>query len=160
MPAAGSSIAGPADYVQQRVRIASTGCVEWIATKKDGYGMMLMGYKGHGKPVRMPAHVFVYQMWSGPIPTGLELDHLCRNRACVNPAHLEPVTRKENVRRGLLPLLMTDPNWRPRRKRITICKNGHDMIGTNVGTSEQQTRRWCRACRREQMRKVRANEDR
>ena len=71
-------------------------CWVWIAyIAPDGYGRFMLR---HGKPVL--AHRFAYEMLLGEIPTGLDLDHLCRNRGCPNPYHTEPVTRLENVRRG------------------------------------------------------------
>jgi hypothetical protein len=70
------------------------GCWMWTGTLNKGYGMFSFG----GKTRR--AHRFAYEALVGPIPEGLALDHLCRNPACVNPAHLEPVTWRENVYRG------------------------------------------------------------
>ena len=70
----------------------STGCWEWNWSRSDtGYGRI------HDKQ----AHRVIYEQMVGPIPPGLHLDHLCRNRGCVNPDHMEPVTNAENVRRGL-----------------------------------------------------------
>jgi len=70
-------------------------CWEWTGCKDSGgYGQV--GIKGKMKP----AHVISYNYFKGSIPKGLELDHLCRNKACVNPDHLEPVTHQENVKRG------------------------------------------------------------
>lgn len=67
-------------------------CWFWIGTRSDtGYGSL---------PPYVNAHRFAYETFVGPIPKGLEIDHLCRVRACVNPAHLEAVTHQENVRRG------------------------------------------------------------
>jgi hypothetical protein len=83
----------PNEYIVDPV----TGCWLWQrSTYPGGYGSMLCP---HSKKVR-PAHCVIYERHKGPIPEGLELDHLCRNHACVNPDHLEPVTHLVNVRRG------------------------------------------------------------
>lgn len=74
---------------------AETGCWEWTGgTDPTGYGRFFfdgrMGY----------AHRFAYETAVGPIPAGFDIDHLCRNRRCVRPSHLEAVTRRENLMRG------------------------------------------------------------
>lgn len=74
----------------------SDGCWEWTGSLSGGgYGQ----FRVHGKQAQV--HRFAYGLLVGPVPEGLELDHLCRNRRCVNPAHLEPVTRSINVARGI-----------------------------------------------------------
>lgn len=70
-------------------------CWEWTAARSDGYGQFK---SGPGEPAG--AHRWAYQYLVGPIPVGVQLDHLCRNRACVNPDHLEPVSQRENILRG------------------------------------------------------------
>lgn len=79
----------------ERIRVNSDGCWEWQGWKSgNGYGQT----KIHGKTVMV--HRFVYESHFGPIPKGLVLDHLCKNRSCCNPFHLEPVTPQENTLRG------------------------------------------------------------
>lgn len=81
----------PVDYLVD----SETGCWEWQgATQRNGYGVL----RRKGKNFR--AHRYYYQLERGPVPAGMDLDHLCRNRACCNPAHMEVVTRAENLRRG------------------------------------------------------------
>src|SRR5580698_2584776 len=69
-------------------------CWNWKGGKTNGYGCFQIA------KVNFRAHRLAYELLRGPIPTGLHLDHLCRNRSCVNPDHLEPVTQRENTLRG------------------------------------------------------------
>lgn len=79
-----------------------TGCWNWQLARSSRHGNAIgIGYgviRANGRNVR--AHRYVYEAHKGPIPTGMQLDHLCRNPSCVNPDHMEPVTHAENLRRG------------------------------------------------------------
>jgi hypothetical protein len=99
-------------------RIQKTdGCWFWLGyISKKGYGTAYTGEYAPGGITT--AYRFVYHVLVGPIPPGLELDHTCRNRACVNPDHLEPVTHLENIRRGAA--------YRTR------CKWGHPFSPDNI----------------------------
>jgi HNH endonuclease len=81
-------------FSERCVKLA-TPCWAWRNTSTQGYGYLSVG------GVTIPAHRLSYELHIGPIPEGSEIDHLCGNRVCINPAHLEPVTRSENVQRAL-----------------------------------------------------------
>lgn len=112
------------------------GCIEWTAALRNGYGQLRVWRKG--KWSGDYAHRLAYEHFVGPIPQGLTLDHLCRNRKCCNPAHLEPVTRGENVLRGeTLPAA---------NRSKTHCHKGHEFSVPN--TSRSRGKRCCLNCRR------------
>lgn len=120
----------------------TTGCWEWKAAGDDqGYGRF-----GIGRTVHL-AHRVAYEALVGPIPAGLVTDHLCRNPACVNPAHIEPVTHRENSRRGT--------GWGGRMGRAgrlaarTHCIHGHEFTDDNTYTHPKRGTRECRACANE-----------
>ncbi len=113
---------------------SASGCWLWQRPlDKDGYGKL--GFRGNSRA----AHRVAYMVFVGPWGEGLELDHLCRVRNCVNPAHLEPVTGAENYRRGL-------------KTGITHCKNGHEFTPENT-YHWRGKHKHCRACRRVPLRK-------
>lgn len=112
-----------------------TGCWVWLGTvNKDGYGVLTVGSRIDGSRALRYAHVLSWEFSRGPVSDGLELDHLCRQRRCINPAHLEPVTHAENIRRGR-------SLWRER----THCPKGHPYSGVNL--IQTATQRVCRACK-------------
>lgn len=113
-----------------KIELDPSGCWLWTAAlTTGGYGQIRINEHNHS------VHRVVYESLVGPIPEGLELDHLCRVRRCVNPLHLEPVTHQENAIRGLL--------WKE------SCPKGHPY-------DDQNTLRWnngrgyrakrCRVC--------------
>lgn len=125
---------------------ASGPCWEWTAAigKTGGYGKYTLPLNdGSGKSKHVYAHRYAYELLAGPVDKFLDLDHLCRNRRCVNPDHLEPVTRKENLRRGVGP---TGLNMAK-----THCPRGHEYSEEN--TRVNKNGRACRACHREHDRK-------
>lgn len=109
----------------------SSECWIWTAAKQKGYGHFVSD--GH----HYRAHRVAYEWLVGSIPAGLQIDHLCRNRACVNPDHMEPVTRKENIARGF--------SLSARRKRQTHCQRGHEFDPVNTYI-DKLGRRNCRTC--------------
>jgi hypothetical protein len=117
------------DRLCNRLVIRPSGCVEWTGYKLKGYGRI----RRDGKTV-VYTHRAMYELCEGAIPEGTELDHLCRNPACANVAHLEPVTHKVNMARGLNGELRTH------------CPQGHELDGRNA------RERYCLTCNRERAR--------
>ena len=120
-----------------KINKTDAGCWEWTASiTPKGYGQF---YFDGGM---RQAHRVAYTLLRGPIPVGLQIDHLCRNRKCVNPDHLEPVTPKVNTARGIT------NDW---QREKTHCPQGHAY-------DEQNTYKWrgqrsCRTCRNDAARR-------
>lgn len=124
-------------FLERTMIDPATGCVLWTGARNPGgYGTFYMGGK-----TRL-AHRLAYEMFVGPIPEGLQLDHLCRTRHCVSPACLEPVTSRENTMRGEGLAVIN--------LQKTSCPSGHEYDEAN--TSFYRGMRYCRACDRERKR--------
>jgi hypothetical protein len=122
----------PRQRFERKVLPLSDGCWMWLgASAGGGYGDFHITAEP-GKQRKMPAHRFAYETYVGPIPAGLQIDHLCRNRWCVNPEHLEPVTQQENIRRGF---------WATK----THCPQGHEYTEENTYRHARGDRQ-CREC--------------
>lgn len=132
--------------INMQTKIVPAGeCWEWVGAKiSTGYGSLTNGQRGS-----VLAHRKSYEIVVGPIPEGLTIDHLCRNRACINTDHLEPVTNAENTRRAAA--------------LRTHCVKGHPFDGDNVRVQVRKNgwrQRICVTCARvtgsAHMRRVRA----
>jgi hypothetical protein len=111
----------------------TSGCWLWTgATTRDGYGNYALGRRFVG------AHRVAYLLKVGPIPDGMQIDHLCRVRHCVNPAHMEVVTARENVLRGV--------SFAAVNAAKTRCPKGHEYTEDNIEVTPSGGRR-CRRCR-------------
>lgn len=107
-------------------------CWVWTGSKTGGIGSYGLIWSNGRKQL---AHRAMYEMNVGPIPDGLELDHVCRNKSCVNPDHLEPVTHFENMKRA-------EVGWKNREK--TACPKGHEYTAENTRITHGS--RSCKQC--------------
>lgn len=126
----GGRIYSESSYIEQD-RGYETPCWVWQGSMyPNGYGRYYI------EGIERLTHRWMYEQLVGPIPDGLTLDHLCRVRACVNPAHLEPVTQRENILRGTGPSAI--------QSRQTHCIRGHEFTPEN--THVYRGARGCRIC--------------
>ncbi|KKM73271.1 hypothetical protein LCGC14_1412210 [marine sediment metagenome] len=120
----------------EKVETSPDDCWVWTGAKyPGGYGCFWDGKKS------VLSHRFYWEQINGVIPKGLELDHLCRNPACVNPQHIEAVTHRENVLRGRSPEIM-----RQHQLSKTHCLRGHPYDDENTHIRPANGERVCRAC--------------
>lgn len=123
---------------KEKIRVRDDGCWEWTGTVNRDYGQFWDGEK------LVYAHRYSYELYIGRIPDDKQLDHLCRNKLCVNPSHLEPVAAVENVHRGLNGVLGQHHNLVK-----THCPHGHTYTSENTYLF-RETRggigRQCRIC--------------
>lgn len=145
----------PLQRFEARVCKDESGCWLWLAyTNQDGYG------RSRWEGRLQMAHRISWQVHRGPIPGGLEIDHLCKVRRCVNPDHLELVTHYENVQRTVNPSLAERPLAPGARLHLReICRNGHMLTPENLRISKTGHPS-CRACSVESTRRWRAEKAR
>lgn len=136
---AGDFMSTVSDYCDARIfPEPNSGCWLWSGPLfNTGYGAIL-----HAAKNGQLAHRVVYERERGPIPTGLQIDHLCRVRCCVNPDHLEPVTQQENIRRGL-----AGQASGLQQSSKTECVRGHVFSADNTYVRPDGVR-ICRACQK------------
>lgn len=118
-------------------------CWFWTCKPDNGYGRFWLNRKSQ------LAHRIAYLIWHGEIPKEKQLDHLCRNRNCINPAHLEPVSIKENVLRG--------EGITAQNARKTHCKMNHELTQSNLYSSKRGSR-VCAKCQLIRLNKWRSGE--
>lgn len=124
------------ERMREKIRIcAETGCHEWTAGRSSqGYGVI------HHTGRQHRAHRVAWEINRGPIPSGKHIDHLCRNRGCVNPDHLEPVMPRENILRS--------PIAPPALNAAKLfCQAGHELVDDNLDSHALKSgRRSCVIC--------------
>lgn len=118
--------------ILERGKLTNSGCIEF--SSDDGMGYSRIFHRGD----YYKGHRFVWEGLYGPVPDGLCLDHLCRNKKCVNPEHLEPVTMRENALRGIGITAINS-------KKVS-CHRGHPLSGDNLIIKSDGARN-CRQCK-------------
>ena len=122
-------------YLMSQVYIANTGCWMWQGPLSNGYARF------KHRQVTYPVHRYLWEYVNGLVPENLELDHLCRVPACVNPEHLEAVTHRENLMRGV--------RGNSFNTSKTHCPSGHEYTEENTYIPPGKAERQCKQCRKE-----------
>lgn len=136
MPRTGRPRTPPIERFRSKTKAADSGCIEWVG-RIDRYGYGQFGTGGR-RGANVGAHRWSYEYHVGHIPDGFQIDHLCRNRKCVNPGHLEAVTPRVNVMRSMSPAAAN--------AQKTHCIRGHLLSEDNVYASGHG--RTCKKCRK------------
>lgn len=128
------SYAHPFERLLTRIQLNSNGCWDWLGykNKRIRYGQLTYDKKNHS------VHVVSYELFKGKKPVNTHIDHLCRNRSCLNPDHLECVTPRENILRG--------DGLASINSKKTHCLKGHEYSGENLFFYRKNSR-GCRQCR-------------
>lgn len=138
-------------FMRAKIVVDDNGCWLWQGRKSPaGYGQVWIDDE------RYQAHRVTFQDLVGPIPDGLICDHLCRVRHCVNPQHIEPVTYRENLMRGVAPMMA-----RERAAAVTHCPQGHEYSPENTLFTKRSNgkpyhSRQCRTCNNARRARLRA----
>jgi hypothetical protein len=130
------------ERIMSRVVFDNTGCWVFTGARRNGYGVIGRGRRGEGIEY---VHRACFVAFRGTIPEGTEIDHLCRNRACCNPAHLRAATRSQNNLNGARSLYPS-----------THCRNGHEWTEENTTRSAKQ--RHCKQCQRDRYKNRKAGQ--
>lgn len=126
--------------ILSNIKINSNGCWIWQRrVQSNGYGQISVGSRTDGTNKNTTAHRISYITFNGEIADGLQIDHLCKVRVCVNPDHLEAVTAKENVHRS-------NAKFKQQIKR-THCPKGHEYSEDNMYTYKTRIGGICRNCK-------------
>lgn len=136
------TLAEQKEFALKSYRANEAGCWIWLGPRyRTSYGVFM------AKRQHFLAHRAAYELANGPIPEGMVIDHLCRTPLCINPAHLEAVTNRENLLRGF--------GFGGRNARKTKCLQGHRLSGGNLYA--YKGKRICRECQRNRLRQWRAS---
>lgn len=143
------------DRFEAKIERLSDECWRWTGyVLWNGYGRFGIGRDHSGQKQVAYAHRVAYELYRGSIPTGMDIDHLCRRRNCVNPEHLEPVSHRENCLRGEAPNVQIHLSG--------YCKRGHKMDeqNTTIEIRSGKPKRRCKTCRNIQAQQWRARQGR